>query len=85
METGATRVLLGEATAAIPIFEASRSQWPESSQARDHVLFLTRMATAYAIAGEREQACAVTEDALSRMQALRSSRVAASSQRYALT
>ncbi|WP_245651902.1 helix-turn-helix domain-containing protein [Streptosporangium amethystogenes] len=76
METGATRVLLGEATAAIPIFEASRSQWPESSQTRDHVLFLTRMATAYAIAGEREQACTVTEDALSRMQALRSSRVA---------
>ncbi|MER5644737.1 helix-turn-helix domain-containing protein [Streptosporangium sp. NPDC002524] len=75
METGATRVLLGQATAAIPIFEASRSQWPESSQARDHVLFLTRMATAYAIAGEREHACAVTEDALSRMQALHSSRV----------
>ncbi|WP_440069552.1 helix-turn-helix domain-containing protein [Streptosporangium sp. OZ121] len=77
MEIGATRVLLGQATAAIPIFEASRSQWPESSQARDHVLFLTRMATAYAIAGEREHACAVTEDALSRMQALRSSRVTA--------
>ncbi|MEV6867261.1 helix-turn-helix domain-containing protein [Streptosporangium subroseum] len=77
METGATRVLLGEATAAIPIFEASRSQWAESSQARDHVLFLTRMATAYAIAGEREHACAVTEDAISRMQALRSSRVTA--------
>ncbi|GAA4182432.1 hypothetical protein GCM10022252_08350 [Streptosporangium oxazolinicum] len=76
METGATRVLLGQATAAIPIFEASRSQWPESSQTRDHVLFLTRMATAYAIAGEREHACAVTEEALSRMQALRSSRVA---------
>lgn len=34
------------------------------------------MATAYAIAGEREQACTVIEDALSRMQALRSSRVA---------
>ncbi|MGJ6969944.1 hypothetical protein ACSDR0_49590, partial [Streptosporangium sp. G11] len=76
METGATRVLLGEATAAIPIFEASRSQWPETSQTRDHVLFLTRMATAYAIAGERDQACAVTEDAITRMQALRSSRVA---------
>ncbi|MEU4407845.1 helix-turn-helix domain-containing protein [Streptosporangium sp. NPDC023963] len=75
METGATRVLLGEATAAIPIFEASRSQWPESSQARDHVLFLTRMATAYAVAGEREHACAVTEEALSHMQALRSNRV----------
>ncbi|MFF3445228.1 helix-turn-helix domain-containing protein [Streptosporangium sp. NPDC002721] len=77
METGATRVLLGQAIAAIPIFEASRSQWTESSQVRDHVLFLTRMATAYAIAGEREHACAVTEDALSRMQALRSSRVIA--------
>ncbi|WP_329088489.1 hypothetical protein [Streptosporangium sp. NBC_01469] len=75
METGATRVLLGQATAAIPIFEASRSQRSESSRARDHVLFLTRMATAYAIAGEREHACAVTEDAISRMQALRSSRV----------
>ncbi|MFS1304258.1 helix-turn-helix domain-containing protein [Streptosporangium longisporum] len=77
METGATRVLLGEATAAIPIFEASRPQWGDSSQTRDHVLFLARMATAYAIAGEREQACAVTEEALSRTQALRSSRVAA--------
>ncbi|MFF5111469.1 hypothetical protein [Streptosporangium sp. NPDC000509] len=33
METGATRVLLGQTTAAIPIFEASRSQWPEYRRA----------------------------------------------------
>lgn len=76
METGATRLLLGQATTAIPIFEASRSQWAPSSQARDHALFLTRMATAYAMAGERDQACTVTEEAIPRIQALRSSRVA---------
>lgn len=76
METGATRLLLGQATTAIPIFEASRSQWTPSSQARDHALLLTRMATAYAMAGERDQACTVTEEAIPRIQALRSSRVA---------
>ncbi|GHE30229.1 hypothetical protein GCM10017673_36110 [Streptosporangium violaceochromogenes] len=76
METGATRLLLGEAASAIPIFEASRSQWSQSSQVRDHALLLTRTATAYAMAGERDQACTATEEAVRRMQALRSSRVA---------
>ncbi|GAA3110748.1 hypothetical protein [Streptosporangium carneum] len=76
METGATRLLLGQAATAIPIFEASRSQWTPSRQARDHALFLTRMATAYAMAGERDQACTVTEEAIPQIQALRSSRVA---------
>ncbi|MFF0578391.1 helix-turn-helix domain-containing protein [Streptosporangium saharense] len=76
METGATRLLLGQASTAIPIFEASRSQWTPASQARDHALFLTRMATAYAMAGDRDQACGVTEEAIPRIQALRSSRVA---------
>lgn len=76
METGATRLLLGSPASAIPIFEASRSQWTPASQARDHALFLARMATAYAMAGERDQACAVAEEAIPQIQALRSSRVA---------
>ncbi|MEU1879523.1 hypothetical protein ABZ470_19590 [Streptosporangium sp. NPDC020072] len=76
METGAIHLLFGQATTAIPIFEASRSQWTPASQARDHALFPTRMATAYATAGERDQACTVTEEAIPRVLALRFSRVA---------
>lgn len=77
METGATRLLLGQAAAAIPVFEAGRSQWSALDQARDHALLLTRTATAYAMAGERDQACSVIEETIPRLQAVRSSRVAA--------
>ncbi|MFI6921960.1 helix-turn-helix domain-containing protein [Nonomuraea spiralis] len=76
METGATRLLLGQAAAAIPIFESSRSQWSLTSQARDHALLLARTATAYAVAGERDQACSLIEEAMPYLHALRSSRVA---------
>ncbi len=76
METGATRLLLGQANSAIPVLESSRSQWSLTSQARDHALLLTRTATAYAMAGERDQACTVIEETIPRLQALRSSRVA---------
>ncbi|WP_180903420.1 hypothetical protein [Nonomuraea indica] len=76
METGATRLLLGQANSAIPVFESSRSLWSLTSQALDHALLLARTATAYAMAGERDQACSVIEETIPRLQALRSSRVA---------
>jgi hypothetical protein len=50
-------------------------QWSDSGQARDHALFLARLAVAYAALGEREQARAAAEDALTAAAGLISRRV----------
>jgi tetratricopeptide (TPR) repeat protein len=74
MEAGAVQVRLGNAAAALPILEKSRSTWSDHSQARDYALCLSRLATAYAAAGEREQAYAAADEAMAAARGLASRR-----------
>jgi hypothetical protein len=75
MEAGAVQVRLGNAAAALPILEKSRSAWSDPGQARDYALCLSRLATAYAAAGEREQANGAADDAMIAAQGVMSRRV----------
>jgi tetratricopeptide (TPR) repeat protein len=75
MEAGAVRLHLGNPAAALAVLQESLSQWSDSNQARDHALFLARLATAYAATGERDQARAAAEDALTAAVGLASRRV----------
>jgi transcriptional regulator with XRE-family HTH domain len=75
MEAGAVRLRLGDPEAALTLLERSLSQWSDGSQARDHALFLARRAAAYAAMGERDQARAAAEEALTAAAGLASRRV----------
>ena len=75
MEAGASWVLLGHPKTALPILEKSRSEWLDHTQVRDYALCVTRLAIAYADAGELEQACSATEEAITLAQGLGSRRV----------
>lgn len=75
MEAGAVRLRLGDPAAALAVLERSLSQWSDGGQARDHALFLARLAAAYAAMGERDQARAAAEDALTAAAGLASRRV----------
>ncbi|MFD0900569.1 hypothetical protein [Actinomadura sediminis] len=77
METGAAWLALGRPSEALTVFEESRAQLNGSTQIRDHVLCLARLATAYAVADEVEEACNVAEEALTLTQSIGSVRVAA--------
>src|SRR5260370_34643890 len=76
MEAGASWVLLGHPKTALPILEKSRSQWPDHTQVRDYALCVSRLAIAYAAAGERERACAAAGEVAALAQGLGSHRVA---------
>ena len=76
MEAGASWLLLGHPKTALPILEKSRSDWPDHTQVRDYALCVSRLAAAYAAAGELEQACAAAEEAMALAQGLGSRRVA---------
>jgi transcriptional regulator with XRE-family HTH domain len=76
MEAGASWVLLRHAGSAIPILEKSRAEWPDRSQVRDYALCVARLATAYADAGQLDQACATAQEAVTLAQGLGSRRVA---------
>ncbi len=76
MEAGASWLKLGTAGSAVPVFEDSRARWSAVEQVRDHALCLARLATAYATAGEPEQACAVTGELITTANGLGSARVA---------
>jgi hypothetical protein len=52
MEAGASWVLLGHPATAIPVLEKSRAEWLKNSQARDYAMCVSRLAAAYAAAGE---------------------------------
>jgi transcriptional regulator with XRE-family HTH domain len=56
MEAGAVRLRLGQPVAALPVLEQSQLSWSDAGQARDRVLCLTRLAAAYAGAGDRDRA-----------------------------
>lgn len=75
MEAGASWALLGYPRKALPILEKSRSDWPDHTQVRDYALCVSRLAIAYADAGERERAYAATEELLALAQGLGSRRV----------
>jgi len=76
MEAGASWLLLGHPRSAIPILEKGHSEWLDNSQMRDYAMCVSRLAAAYAAAGELEQACAAAEEAMALAQGLGSRRVA---------
>jgi tetratricopeptide (TPR) repeat protein len=76
MEAGASWAVLGHARTALPILEESRSEWLDHSQVRDYALCVSRLAGAYAAAGDLEQACATAEDVIAVTRGLGSRRVA---------
>ena len=75
MEAGASWVLLGHPKTALPILEKSRSEWLDHTEVRDYALCVSRLAIAYAAAGELEQACAATGEVVALAQGLGSRRV----------
>jgi tetratricopeptide (TPR) repeat protein len=75
MEAGAVRLRLGKPADALAVLERSLPQWSDTRQPRDHALFLARRAEAYAAMGDRDQARAATEDALTAAAGLASRRV----------
>ena len=75
MEAGASWVLLGHPKTALPILEKSRSEWLDHTQVRDYALCVSRLAMAYAAAGELEQACAAAGEVVALAQGLGSRRV----------
>lgn len=75
MEIGASLLLLGKPRAALPVFEASRAEWPDSAQARDNALCLARLAAAYASADDKDKAVAIAEEAIIASRTLASWRI----------
>jgi len=75
MEAGAAWVLLGHPKTAIPILEKSRATWLDHSEVRDYALCVSRLALAYAAAGELELACAAAGEVVALAQGLGSRRV----------
>ena len=76
MEAGASWVLLGHPKTAIPILEKSRSEWADHTEVRDYALCVSRLALAYAAAGDVERACAAADEVVALAQGLGSRRVA---------
>jgi hypothetical protein len=75
MEAGASWVILGHPKTALPILEKSRSEWLDRTQVRDYALCVSRLAIAYADAGEPEQACVSAGEVIGLAQGLGSRRV----------
>ena len=75
MEAGASWVLLGHPKTAISILERSRSEWADHTEVRDYALCVSRLALAYAAAGDVERACAAADEVLTLTQGLGSRRV----------
>jgi transcriptional regulator with XRE-family HTH domain len=75
MEAGASWVLLGHPKTAIPILEKSRSEWADHTEVRDYAMCVSRLALAYAAAGDVERACAAADEVVALAQGLGSRRV----------
>jgi len=76
MEAGASWLALGHPETAIPVLEQGRAEWADNSQVRDYALCVSRLAAAYAEAGELEHARVAAGEALALAQGLGSRRVA---------
>ena len=75
MEAGASWARLGHLKTALPILEKSRSEWADNTQVRDYAMCVSRLAVAYAAAGQLDQACATADEAVALAQGLGSRRV----------
>jgi hypothetical protein len=75
MEAGHSMVVAGQPKAALPILARSRAEWSDRGQTRDYALCVSRLATAYAAAGEPEQACTTATEAISLAYGIGSRRV----------
>jgi hypothetical protein len=75
METGASMVISGQAGNAWPVLAKSRCEWSDRGQARDYALCVSRLATAYAAAGEPRRACETAEEAITLAYGMGSRRV----------
>ena len=75
MEAGASWIILGHPKTALPILEKSRAEWLDHTQVRDYALCVSRLAMAYAAAGELERACAAADEVVALAQGLGSRRV----------
>lgn len=64
METGYSMVVAGQSEAALAVLARSHAEWSDQEQARDYALCASRLATAYAAAGEPERACAAATEAI---------------------
>jgi hypothetical protein len=76
MEAGASWARLGHPRTALPILEKSRAEWLDHTQVRDYALCVSRLAVAYAAAGEPEKACAAGREVVALAHGLGSRRVA---------
>lgn len=75
MEIGASLLLLGKPKAALPIFEASKSEWPGPTQSRDNALCLARLATAHASVSDLDNAYKAAVQAIAASESLGSWRI----------
>jgi tetratricopeptide (TPR) repeat protein len=76
MEAGSAWIRLGHPKMAIPILEKGRSEWQDPSQLRDYAMCVSRLAAAYAAAGDLEQATIAAGEAMTLASGLGSRRVA---------
>lgn len=63
MEAGMSWVRLGQADAAVRVFEQSLADWPAGRETRDRGLCLARLATAAAVQGNPGRSCQVGAEA----------------------
>jgi len=75
MEAGQSMVVAGRSENALLTLARSHAEWSDRSQIRDYTLCVSRLATAYAAAGELEQACETAKEAISLAQGIGSRRV----------
>lgn len=75
METGQSMVVAGQSKIALPVLARSRAEWSDPNQVRDYALCVSRLATAYAAAGDPEKACETAEEAISLAYGIGSHRV----------
>lgn len=64
MEAGMSWVALGQADAAVEVFEQSLESWPAGRETRDRGLCLARLATASAVQGNTGRSCQAGVEAL---------------------
>lgn len=76
MEIGASLLLIGKPKAALPVFEASKSEWPDPVQSRDNALCLARLATAHACVSDLESAYQAAVQAIAASESVGSWRIA---------
>jgi hypothetical protein len=64
METGQSMVVAGHPEIALSVLVRSRAEWSDPNQIRDYALCVSRLATAYAAAGDPRKACGIAEEAI---------------------